>query len=163
MTSEEFHALVEQYTYEPGDYNESAPLTFAQLARLERQKGIRFPAFYKEFLSMYGAGEFGSVDVLSPEPESGFPIWETTSRLENRECNFMGVVEIDSDYYGFLVEHGVCSNDIWCADHELAYDIISTDYPDFFDFLAKVGLGILEESEAPEQEKDGESEGRPED
>src|SRR5271166_1049145 len=23
MTSEEFHALVEQYTYEPGDYNES--------------------------------------------------------------------------------------------------------------------------------------------
>ena len=56
MTSEEFHALVEQYTYEPGDYNESAPLTLAQLARLERQKGIRFPAFYKEFLSMYGAG-----------------------------------------------------------------------------------------------------------
>ena len=54
---------------------------------------------------MYGAGEFGSVTVLSPDPESGFPIWETTSRIENRECNFMGVVEVDSDYYGFLVEH----------------------------------------------------------
>ena len=90
MTSEDFHALVEQYTYEPGDYNESVPLTFAQLARLERQKGIRFPAFYKEFLSMYGAGEFGCVTVLSPNPESGFPIWETTLRIESRECNFMG-------------------------------------------------------------------------
>ena len=53
MTSKEFHALVEQYTYEPGDYNESAPLTFAQLARLERQKGIRFPAFYKELLRRF--------------------------------------------------------------------------------------------------------------
>ena len=97
MTSEEFHALVEQHTYEAGEYDEDAPLTLAQLARLERQKGIRFAAFYKEFLSMYGAGEFGSVTVLSPDPESGFPIWETTLRLENRECNFMGVVEMGSD------------------------------------------------------------------
>lgn len=24
--------------------------------------------------------------------------------MENPECNFMGVVELDSDYYGFLVE-----------------------------------------------------------
>jgi hypothetical protein len=163
MTSEEFHALVEQYTYEPGDYNDSAPLTFAQLARLERQKGFRFPAFYKEFLSMYGEGEFGCVTVLSPNPESGFPIWETTLRLESRECNFMGVVELDSDYFGFLIEHGVCSNDIWRSDHELGYDILYADYPDFYDFLAKVGLGIWDESEASEQEDDGESNGRVED
>jgi hypothetical protein len=54
-------------------------------AQLERRKGIRFPAFYKEFLSMYGPGDFGCVTVLSPEPESGIAIWETTSRLENRE------------------------------------------------------------------------------
>jgi hypothetical protein len=60
----------------------------------------------------------------------------------------MGVVELDSDYYGFLIEHGVCSNDIWRADHELDYDILYTDYPDFYDFLAKVGLGIWDESEA---------------
>ena len=72
MTSEEFHALIEQHTYEPGDYNESAPLTFAQLARLERQKGIRFPAFYKEFLSMYGAGEFGCVTVYHRIPKVDF-------------------------------------------------------------------------------------------
>ena len=109
---------------------------------------------------MYGAGEFGSVTVLSPDPESGFPIWETTLRLENRECNFMGVVELDSDYNGFLIEHGVCSNDIWRVDHELEYDILDTDYADFFDFLAKVGLGIWDESEASEREDDSESEGR---
>jgi len=100
---------------------------------------------------MYGAGDFGFVTVLSPDPESGFSIWETTLRLENRECNFMGVVELDSDYYGFL------------TDHELEYDILDTDYRDFFDLLAKVGLGIWDESEASEQEGDGESEGRVED
>jgi len=163
MTSQEFHALVEQHTYKVDDDEENAPLTLAQLARLERQKGIRFPAFYKEFLSMYGAGEFGSVDVLSPDPESGFPIWETTLRLKNRECNFVGVVELDSDYYGFLIEHGLCSNDIWRADHELDYDILCTDYSDFYDFLAKVGLGIPDQLEASEQENDGESKGRVED
>jgi len=151
MTSEEFHALVEQHTYEAGEDDENAPLTLAELARFERQKGIRFPGFYKEFLSMYGAGDFGFVTVLSPDPESGFAIWETTLRLENRECNFMGVVELDSDYYGFL------------TDHELEYDILDTDYRDFFDLLAKVGLGIWDESEASEQEGDGESEGRVED
>ena len=60
---------------------------------------------------------------LSPDPKSRFPIWETTARLENRECNFMGVVESDSNYYGFLIEQGVCSNDIWSADHDFGYEI----------------------------------------
>lgn len=90
-------------------------LTLRDLAQLERQKGITLPTFYKEFLSMYGAGDFGPVTVLSPDPRSAFSIWETTARLENRECNFLGVVEFDSNYYGFLIEHGVCSNDIWSA------------------------------------------------
>jgi SMI1-KNR4 cell-wall len=149
MTSEEFHALVEQHTCKVGDDDENAPLTLAQLTQLERQKGVRFPAFYKEFLSMYGAGEFGSVDVLSPEPESGFPIWETTSRLENRECNFMGVVEIDSDYYGFLISMGSAQTTSGAPIMGWPTTSSLTGYPDFFDFLAKVGLGIWDESEAP--------------
>jgi hypothetical protein len=105
---------------------------------------------------MYGAGEFGSVTVLSPDPRSSFAIWETTCELEDRECNFMGVAEIDSNYYGFLIEQGVCSNDIWCADHDWAYEIGSTDYSDFFDFLAKVGLGIWDDED---EEADEEGEG----
>jgi hypothetical protein len=126
---------------------------------LNARKASDFPHFTKSF-SACTAGDFGCVTVLSPNPESGFPIWETTLRLESRECNFMGVLELDSDYFGFLIEHGVCSNDIWRADHELGYDILHRDYPDFYDFLAKVGLGIWDESEASEQEDDGESIGR---
>lgn len=61
--------------------------------------------------------------------------------MENRECAFLGVVDIDSDFYGFLIEQGICSNDIWCAD-KLDY----TEYPDFFDFLARVALGIWDDA-----------------
>src|SRR6516164_1566016 len=144
MTSEEFHDLAEENTEDSGEGNNDSPLTLDQLAQLERQKGIKFPDAYKEFLSTYGAGDFGSVTVLSPDPKSEFPIWETTARLQNRECGFLGVVEIDSDYYGSLIEQGVCSNDIWCADHDFGYEIHDAEHPDFFDFLAKVALGIWE-------------------
>jgi SMI1/KNR4 family protein SUKH-1 len=41
-----------------------SPLTLATLAELERQKGVRFPEFYKEFLRIYGAGNLGSVTVM---------------------------------------------------------------------------------------------------
>ena len=157
MTSQQFHALVEERSDEYGENDGDGPLTLAELAKLERQKGIRFPAFYKEFLSTYGAGEFGSVTVLSPDPKSRFPIWETTSRLKNQGCNFMGVVELDSDYYGFLIEQGVCSNKIWSVDHEFGYSIGDAGYPDFFDLLAKVGLGIWDDDEDVEPEEAGDS------
>ena len=150
MTSEQFHALVEECADQSGETDGDASLTLAKLAHFERQKGIKLPAFYKEFLSMYGAGEFGAVTVLSPDPKSRFTTWETTSRLENRECNFMGVVELDSDYYGFLIEQGVCSNDIWSADHEFGYEIGDAGYSDFFDFLAKVALDVWDDEEEVE-------------
>ena len=96
MTSDEFHELAEECSCDFDGVQRDTPLTLSRLAQFERLKGIRFPAFYKEFLSMYGPGDFGCVTVLSPDPKSGFSIWEATSRLENRECNFIGVVEVDS-------------------------------------------------------------------
>jgi predicted N-acyltransferase len=46
---------------------------------------------------------------------------------------------MDSNYYGFLIEHGVCSNDIWIADHDFGYQICNAGYSDFFDFLPRLG------------------------
>jgi antitoxin YobK len=141
MTSEEFHRLVEIHAYHTGRYDER-PLTSWQLTQIEREIGIKLPEFYKEFLSAYGAGDFGAVTLLSPDPKSEFPAWEINSMAENRECNFIGIVELDSDYYGFLVEHGVCSNDIWRSDYELGREICSTGYSDLFEFLARAALGV---------------------
>jgi hypothetical protein len=72
----EFHALLDEYAGESEVDRGDAPLTLARLGGLERQKGVKFPAFYKEFLSMYGAGDFGLITVLSPDPKSQFPIWK---------------------------------------------------------------------------------------
>jgi hypothetical protein len=58
-------------------------------AQLERRNVMRFLAFYKEFLGVLGPEDFGCVTFLSPDPKSSFAIWETTSRLDNRECNFV--------------------------------------------------------------------------
>jgi predicted N-acyltransferase len=52
---------------------------------------------------------------------------------------------MDSNYYGSLIEHGVCSNDIWIADHDFGYQICNAGYSDFFDFLAKVALNVWDD------------------
>jgi hypothetical protein len=54
------------------------------------------------------------------------------------------------------VAKGVYSNDIWHADHDFRYQIGDADYPDFFDFLAKVALNVWDEEEEIEQEDEGE-------
>jgi SMI1-KNR4 cell-wall len=151
MTSEEFHGLVKKHAHNTGRYDEW-PLTALRLAEIEREIAIELPGFYKEFLSIYGAGDFGAVTVLSPDPKSEFPAWESNSIAKNRECNFIGVVDVDSDYYGFLVEQGICSNDIWRSDRDLGNEVSSTGYPDFFEFLAKAALGVWSDGAEEDEE-----------
>ena len=52
---------------------------------------------------------------------------------------------VDSNYYGFLIELSVCSNDVWIADHDFGYQIGEAGYSDFFDFLAKVALNVWDD------------------
>jgi hypothetical protein len=49
MTSEELHAFLDEYAWETEVDRRDEPLTLARLAQLERQKGVKFPVFYKEF------------------------------------------------------------------------------------------------------------------
>ena len=55
MTSEAFYALLDVYEWESELDRRDSPLTLARLVELERLKGVRFSAFYKEFLSRCGA------------------------------------------------------------------------------------------------------------
>jgi hypothetical protein len=54
--------------------------------------------------------------------------------------DFMGVVDRDSDYSGFLIEQGACANDVWMCHHEFGYEIGETGYTDLLDFLSKYRL-----------------------
>jgi hypothetical protein len=51
MTSDEFHELAEECSYEFEGAQRDAPLTLNRLAQLYRQKSVRLPAFYKGFLA----------------------------------------------------------------------------------------------------------------
>jgi len=76
---------------------------------------------------------------------------------------------VDSNYYGFLIELSVCSNDVWIADHDFGYQIGDAGYSDFFDFLAKVAMsgttrrksGRKTKGERSEQRLSAEIFGRP--
>ena len=87
MTSHEFHELAEEGSYDFDGAQRDGPLPLSRLAQLERQKGVRFLAFYKEFLSMYGPGDFGCVTVLSSDPKVALrfgkrpPDWRTESAI----------------------------------------------------------------------------------
>jgi hypothetical protein len=69
----------------------------------------------------------------------------------------MGVAELDSDCYGFLIEQGVCSNDVWRADHEFGYEVGDAAYSDFFDFLAKVALDVWDDEEEADPDDEEEA------
>ena len=62
------------------------------------------------------------------------------------------MVEIDSNFYGLLVEQEVCSNDTWCSDHGLGYEIDYTEHPDFFDFLATLSASVRNNKRGPHAE-----------
>ena len=62
------------------------------------------------------------------------------------------MVEEDSNYYGFLIEHGVCSNDVRIADHDFGYQTGDAGYSDVFYFLAKVALNVRDDEGEIEQE-----------
>jgi hypothetical protein len=47
---------------------------------------------------------------------------ETTGLVDDRPLGEKPDMAV-SNCYGFLIEHGICSNDIWIADHDFGYQI----------------------------------------
>jgi len=48
-------------------------------------------------------------------------------------------------------------SDVWKADRDFGYQICDAGYPNFFDFLAKVGLNAWDDEEGVEQEDEEEA------
>jgi hypothetical protein len=78
-------------------------MTPSQLLKVEWAKGSEPPGHYKVSFCNYGARP---IPDLGNDRES----WKTTN-----EYGFLGGVESDSHDSRFLIEQGVCSNEIWRA------------------------------------------------
>jgi SUKH superfamily protein len=147
MTQEDFDNLIKEIREEDPDQLSSEflvreePLSEEKLAKFEQKAGFQFPEEYRYFLKKFGAGEIGTVTILSPDPESQFSMWDGKEEF-NRETGFPFAEDSDGIFYAFLVENGVCSKDVWAAEQGASGDLSYTDYEDFFEFVAEVGFGV---------------------
>jgi SMI1-KNR4 cell-wall len=147
MTQEEFEDLIKEIREEDPDQLSSEylvrdnPLKDEVLARFEKKAGFTFPEEYRYFLKRYGAGEIGTVTVLSPDSESQFALSPTDDEPV-RKGSVSFAQDSDGNAYAFLVENNVCSKDVWVAERGGHGDLTYTDYEDFFEFVAEVGFGV---------------------
>jgi hypothetical protein len=147
MTQEEFEDLIKEIREEDPDQLSSEylvrenPLKEEVVARFESKAGFTFPEEYRYFLKKYGAGEIGTVTVLSPDPDSQFA-FSMGDDEPDRKGGFSFAQDSDGNVYAFLVENNVCSKDVWVAERGGHGDLTYTDYEDFFEFVAEVGFGV---------------------
>ncbi len=146
MTHEEFEDLIKEIREEDPDQLSSEylvrdnPLKEEVLSRFENKAGFTFPEEYRYFLKRYGAGEIGTVTILSPDPDSQFAL-SLSDDDPSRKGGVAFAQDSDGNSYAFLVENNVCSKDVWLAERNGHGDLTYTDYEDFFEFVAEVGFG----------------------
>jgi SMI1 / KNR4 family (SUKH-1) len=147
MTQDEFDDLIQEIREEDPEQLDSEffvrdkPLREDKLAKLEQKATFTLPEEYRNFLKRFGAGDIGTITVLSPDPESDFSLWKGQEPFE--KVSWVPVVDDGkSNYYGFVVENGICSREVWFADQDLGYELSGTDYDDFYELIAAEAFGV---------------------
>src|ERR1700729_1747459 len=114
MTQDEFDELIQEIREEDPEQLDSEffvrdkPLKEDKLAKLEQKAGFVLPEEYRSFLKRFGDGDIGTINVLSPDPESVFSLWKGEEPFD--KVSWVPVVDDGkSNFYGFVVESRVCS------------------------------------------------------
>lgn len=117
------------------------PLTKEKVEEIELLHGIEFPTSYKEHLMTEGAGDFAFGSVYSPDQNSDWSLWRDFDYMPHHRGNLIPFSDNGGgDYYCFPVSHGRCEDRVVWADHEQNYNVTSSDYGDFRDFINKMCL-----------------------
>jgi SMI1/KNR4 family protein SUKH-1 len=147
MSQDEFDDLIAEIKEEDPEQLDSEflvrdkPLKEDKLSKLEKQSGFTLSEEYRNHLKRFGAGDIGTITVLSPDPHSDFSLWKGEEPFEKR--SWIPVVDDGkNNYYALVVEGGVCSREIWFADHELGYELSSSTYNDFYELIASEAFGV---------------------
>jgi len=147
MSPEDFDDLISEIREEDPEQLDSEffvrdkVLTEDKLAKFEQKAEFTFPVEYRSFLKRFGAGDIGTITVLSPDPESDFTLWKGNKPFE--KTSWIPVVDDGKgNYYGFVLENGACSKEVWFADQDVGYELSSTDYGDFYELIAAIAFGV---------------------
>jgi len=118
-----------------------APISNMRLAEIESTRGITLPSQYRRFLLLYGAGDFLYGTVYSADPDSGWSLWKESQYLKGVGETLLPFSDNGcGDYLVFKIADGVCSDRVYWADHERAYELTESDYADFNTFVANAAL-----------------------
>ncbi|MEV0567582.1 SMI1/KNR4 family protein [Dactylosporangium sp. NPDC050588] len=112
------------------------------IALVEGRMGIVLPDKYKVFMTRYGGGVFGFVELF-PLVEPGKPARYGDVWSENEEWfpegDFVAVAAVGTgDYWGFPVTEGRCHEQVWFHFHDQEdHEPVAAD---FLEFIAEKGL-----------------------
>jgi antitoxin YobK len=113
----------------------------SELASVEALLGVVLPAQYKEFMTRYGGGGFGNVELL-PVTGEWPDVHESVARTNSEwfsDGSFVAVAPVGTgDYWGFPVVDGRCPDEVWFHFHDDPNDELVAS--DFLEFVARQGL-----------------------
>ena len=146
MDWEEFESIVNEMKKKRPKWFEldsDPPCTKSDLTEIEKDLSVQLPSEYKIFLQNIGGGYFAFVSVFSGAKDSE---WYVTTQNEQagtlKKHSFLAVSDNEvGDYYGFIVENGVCESRVSFFDHEDS-KVKKTEYENFFNYLVEVGLSL---------------------
>ena len=114
-----------------------------EIAYVEDRMGVILPEKYKVFMTRYGGGVFGFVDLfplVEPETQANDgDVW-TENERNFPDHDFVAVAAVGTgDYWGFPVIGGRCQEQVCCHVHD-AGDDHEPVAADFLEFVAEYGL-----------------------
>jgi hypothetical protein len=114
--------------------------TAEEIAKAELDMAVAFPVRYKAFMSRFGGGVFGFVElfpiVATPD---GYDDLRTANDREFPDRGFLAVAAVGTgDHWGFPVTDGRCHESVWFHFHDGGDD--EPVAADFLEFMAEQAL-----------------------
>ncbi|MEV0134545.1 SMI1/KNR4 family protein [Dactylosporangium sp. NPDC050688] len=115
--------------------------TAAEIAAVERAMGVVLPEQYKAFMTQYGGGIFGFLELFPvvARPHEYRDNLRTVNDAEFPDRTFVAVAVVGTgDHWGFPVTGGRCHDQVWFHFHDDAnHEPVAGD---FLEFVARHGM-----------------------
>ena len=143
MKTEEFDAVAAaQIASKPAWFSSmEKPLDKSAIDRERRRLGFEIPGDYLHFVEHFGAGYCGSINISSLDSKSRWYRWDKPLQISDDQSLLILSDDEAGGYYGFLLEAGECSREIYYVNLDDRRQIEKVEET-FFDFVLKSAFGF---------------------
>ena len=106
-----------------------APMNEQRMSLLEREFSIELNPEFRQFLLIYGAGDFLFSQFCSFDPDNAWSLWRQSAFVDGIGKSILSFSDNGcGDYYAFLIVDGRCSNRIYLLEQisSIASDCIAS-------------------------------------